>query len=163
MKTKGFRFFVYGFIVLLSLLLLEFCRRNVGSFAGAYPFAEKWEIDYSIEEVEAALKELQQSDPAIFFQKDSLVLKPDIFAFNKRVDFYYADRHEIVHTFIRGFGNNTHLTLISFNDTQSGVLRLMNRDFNFFANEKEKQIFKTRIIGPIYKILNKGALVKSVN
>lgn len=163
MKTKGFRFFVYGFIVLLSLLLLEFCRRNVGSFAGSYPFAKKWKIDYPIEKVETALKELQQSDPAIFFQKDSLVLKPDIFPLNKRVDFYYADRHEIVHTFISGFGSNTQLTLVSFYNTQSGVLRLMNRDFNFFDNEKEKQIFKTRIIGPLYKTLNKGALVKALD
>lgn len=135
-------------IVCLLLIVLgyELMRRNVGSFAGSYPFAESWRVDKSMLEIEANLKKLHSKNPAVFLGKDNLVFEDEPNGYWKRVDFFYGDRNEIVQVLFREFDNYTAVSLLKFVNKSSGEIRLMNRDFNWFANKKEKEIFESRIL-----------------
>lgn len=132
----------------LSLIFVasEWFRRNVGGFAGSYPFAESWKINKSIAEIEGNLKLLQQKSPDVFLDKEEFKLANDATGFWKIVNFYYPEREEIVKVLFRGFDNYSQVLLVSFQNISTGEIRLMNKDFNWFENRKEKKIFESRIV-----------------
>ncbi|TDQ76331.1 hypothetical protein [Sphingobacterium yanglingense] len=148
--------FLKGFGLILFLIIAFFCfeffRRQIGGFAGSYPFAEVWQIAGSIEDTERKLIKLHEIEPDLFFENDSLSFKNDPTKYWKKVDFYYKDRQEIVHALIRDDGNNTDIYLVSFVDTVTGDLRLMNKDFGFFANLREMKDFENKVLDKINAI-----------
>ncbi|WP_343539687.1 hypothetical protein [Sphingobacterium thalpophilum] len=128
------------------ILIWELARRRVGSFGGSYPFVETWKIDHSIEDVEINLGKLHRLNPSLFNDTTQLVLAPDFTGHWKKIDFYYTDRDEIVQVLIRGFGSHTNISLYRFTNKNNGMIRLMNRDFNYFNNRHEKELFENRIL-----------------
>lgn len=136
-------------IILISVLIIssyEFLRRSVGSFAGSYPFVETWKIDHRIEDVEINLGKLHNTNPDLFKDKTALSLENDHTGHWKKIYFYYSDREEVVQVLIRGRGSFTNVSLLSFTNTKDGKIRLMNKDFNFFENQREKRIFENRVL-----------------
>lgn len=138
------------FIFILSIIaIISFCelaRRRIGSFAGSYPFVETWKINHAIKDVENNLGKLHNIHPNLFKDSTKLILTNDITGYWKKVDFYYTDREEIVQVLIRGFGSYTNVSLYRFVNTKNGLIRLMNRDFDYFDNRREKKIFEERIL-----------------
>ncbi len=126
--------------------MCELARRRIGSFGGAYPFVETWKINHSIKDVENNLAKLHRLNPTLFKDTTQLVLAPDFTGHWKKIDFYYTDRDEIVQVLIRGFGSRTNISLYRFINKNSGVIRLMNKDFNYFNNRREKELFENRIL-----------------
>ncbi len=141
---------------MLSILaiagLYELCRRRVGSFAGSHPFGEGWTIQLPIDDVKSKLTKLHQANPKLFrdtakltFTNSHSNIKPD----KERIDFYYADRNEDVKVIFRqsvDCKKCTKVSLISFTNRKDGTMRLMNRDFNWFANQREIKTFEERIL-----------------
>lgn len=140
------------FSVVISLFLYELARRKAGSFAGNYPFAEAWTIPHPLEDVKSSLAKLHQLNPNLFRDTARLHFQ-NAFSLNPssldRIDFYYADRDEDVKVIITSSSEcdtSTEVALISFTNRKNGIVRLMNRDFNWFANRREIQIFENRIL-----------------
>jgi len=137
-------------VIALSLILIiigyELIRRNVGGFGGAYPFAETWTVNKSEKEIEYNLNKLHKKNPEAFLDANNLILQVDRTGYWKKIDFFYADRNEIVQVLIREFDNYTSISLVSFVNKSSGETRLMNKDFTWFENRKEKEIFESRIL-----------------
>jgi len=135
--TIGIIFFITGF---------EIIRRKVGGFGGSYPFAKTWKVKKSMIEIENNLNNLHQNKPDIFFDKNKLNLQFDRTGYWKKIDFFYTDRNEIVQVLFREYDGTTSISLIGFINENSGKIKLMNKDFNWFQNRKEKEIFETRIL-----------------
>ena len=137
-------------LIVISLILLisgyELLRRHVGGFAGSYPFAESWEVKMTMAEIEHNLEKLHEKNPAIFFDKNNLVLEVDRTGYWKKVDFFYKERNDIVKVLIREFDGYTLISLVSFTNQLSGEIKLMNKDYNWFENKKEKDIFESKIL-----------------
>ncbi|MFZ4261596.1 hypothetical protein ACFRAE_06110 [Sphingobacterium sp. HJSM2_6] len=132
--------------LLVVLIGYEVIRRNVGGFAGSYPFAETWTLNKSMVDVEENLKILQQKNPDLFLDKHELKLDNDPTGYWKIVNFYYPERNEIIKVLIRGFENNCKVLLLSFENKNTATIRLMNKDFNWFENRKEIKLFESRIL-----------------
>ncbi len=138
--------------VVISLFLYELGRRKVGSFAGNYPFAETWTIPRPLDDVKSRLFTLHQLNPNLFRDTASLQFT-NAYPLNpsslNRMDFYYVDRDEDVKVIItpsRECDTCTKIALISFTNRKDGNVRLMNRDFNWFANRREIRTFEDRIL-----------------
>lgn len=132
--------------IVFVFLFCELLRRKVGSFAGSYPFAETWVIHKNIHDIESNIKEMQGEDPSLFMDSNSVVISPDYTGYYKRVDFFYPERQEVLNVLIRANGEETTIALISFINKETGEVRMMNKDFNFFENREEKIMFKNRIL-----------------
>ncbi len=140
------KFFVIASVLIFCLLGYEFVRRKVGSFGGSYPFAESWNIKKSMDEIEINLLKLHQRSPQLFLNNEALEIKEDATGYWKTVDFFYPDRKEIVHVLFREKGDQTTISLVRFINNDSGEVKVMNKDFNWFKNRREKKIFETRIL-----------------
>lgn len=138
--------------IFISLFLYELGRRNIGGFAGSYPFAETWTIHHPLEDVKLRLIAMHQLNANLFKDTTSLQFtnaysldpsSPD------RIDFYYADRDEDVQVIITSSwkcDTCAEIALVSFTSRKNGTIRLMNRDFKWFANRREIQTFEDRIL-----------------
>lgn len=151
-KSRLKKLFLGVLFLIIGFSCFEFFRRQVGGFAGSYPFAEVWQIAGSLEDTERKLIKLHQIEPNLFFENGKFSFKNDTSGYWKKVDFYYKERQEIVHALIRDNGNNTNIYLVSFVDTVTGDLRLMNKDFGFFANLTEMKYFEKNILNKINAI-----------
>ncbi|WP_164122088.1 hypothetical protein [Sphingobacterium sp. xlx-130] len=151
-KSHLKKWFLGVLFLVIGFFCFEFFRRQIGGFAGSYPFAEAWQITGSIEETERKLIKLHEIEPDLFFENGKLSFKNDHTGYWKKVDFYYKERQEIVHALIRDNGNNTNIYLVSFVDTVTGDLRLMNKDFGFFTNLSEMKVFEKNILNKINAI-----------
>lgn len=132
--------------VILILAAYELIRRKVGGFGGSYPFAESWEVKRTIEDIEYNLNKLHEKNPNIFFNNDYLFVEKDPTSYWRRVDFFYEERNERVKVLFREFDKHSLILLVSFTNIYTGEVKLMNKDFNWFENRKEKEIFESRIL-----------------
>ena len=127
----------------------------MGSFAGSYPFAEKWEIAAPLDSVKKAIVKLKNGDPELFPTQDSLQFENDPTGYYSKVDFFYKDSQAIVRTLLRGRkSGKTTLTLVEFEKSDKGEIKKMNRDFNYFENRKEIKKFERLIYDKIMEELD---------
>lgn len=149
-KRFSVKNFVIGIaLVVIFLSIYELFRRNVGAFAGTYPFAEKWLIKRSIEDVGESLILFHKVSPTSFNDTSNLDLRSDPNGLWKEVYFSYPERSEVVQVLFATSNDCkrcTVVSLVSFIDMNDGTVRLMNKDFNYFANRREKRIFEHRIL-----------------
>lgn len=138
--------------VIAILSLYELGRRNIGGFAGSYPFAETWTIHHPLEDVKLRLAKLHRISPNLFRDTASLQFTNAYSSdpsSQDRIDFYYADRDEYVQVIITSSwecDTCAEVALVSFISRKNSTIRLMNRDFNWFANRREIQTFEDRIL-----------------
>ena len=129
----------------------EFIRREIGGFAGSYPFVEYWDLPVSEQELVEIIKQIKTKYPELQPPGDtSLVIGRRSYWFY--INFYYRDTEEIVHTWIRPDSDTTMTTLalISFSPIDDPKERkLINRDFWYLANKMEIRKFKRLVVEKI--------------
>ena len=162
LKYRAMQNYKHTFIIVLTIVAVlmgyELLRRKVGSFAGSYPFAEKWTIAAPLDSVKNAIVKLKNSDPMLFPAQDVLQFDIDHTGHYSKVDFYYEDSQQIVKTLLRERkSGETTLTLVEFEKSENGELKKMNRDFNYFDNRKEIKKFERLIYDEIIEKLNGSA------
>ena len=156
------RLLKYGLYVVGCILLLfagfEFLRRQVGGFAGSYPFVETWEIQASEEQVLAAIRALSKIDPSfqapgrdVIESRDSL----DMQAYWTHLHLYYTDTQEHVQAWTRAKdgGRVTTVALVSLRDAAG--TRLIHRDYGYWENKKEVRRFESVVVRQIKEQLKR--------
>ncbi len=142
--------FISIFSIIAILLFAELLRRRVGTFAGAYPFAEKWRIDAPLDSVKKAILNLQLKEPSLFPMGDTTIFEKDFTNYYLKINFYYKDSQEIVHTLIRDWKKEkTTLALVEFQKADNNEIKKMKRDFNFFENRRQIKKFENFIYDKI--------------
>ena len=140
----------------------EFFRREVGGFAGSYPFVEYWDIDASEREIIEAIKELNKTNPN--FQLPSSVEFISTRDTNNAedywlyVDLYYPDTKEIVHAWTRPrYGEAvTTFAFVSLSKIDNPrEHKLINRDFWYVANKLQIGKFKSTFVDKIEEQIDK--------
>lgn len=147
-------FILSGFLVLWASE--EFFRRIIGGLSGSYPFAQTWIIKASEKEIVEAINELNKINPN--FQPPNLIklIEPRDRSTQSdhwlHFNLYYTDSKEIVHAWTRPNQDTTVTTFafVSLSKTDDPeYLKLINRDFWYFANKRQIQKFKSTFIDRI--------------
>ncbi len=140
---------IFFAVIVLTLSMYELSRRNVGDFGGAYPFAEKWLVKRNIVDVRSDIQAFYKMYQEKFLDTEKSLFRDDPTGFWQEILFFYPERNEVVKVLIAestDCKDCTVVSLVSFVNTRDGTVRLMNKDFNYFANRREKQIFERCIL-----------------
>ena len=138
--------------IILVFFIAELFRTKVGSFAGSYPFAETWSLDYSVDSLKTSLQALKNETPELFCTADTLYFESDHTGYWHKVQFCYEDK--VVYTLIRGYGREATLPLVSIRNNNDSKAKLINRDFDFLANRMEIKAFKKNVVHRLEKDLS---------
>ena len=145
---KSIKPYLVGLLLLITVIFVaEFMRRRVGAFAGSYPFAASWTVETDLDTLQLAILSLQAKKPQLFPPKDRDSLKKDTTAYWHKINFLYDNK--FLSAAIRGQGKHTTILLIKVINTKTGVVKLINRDFNYIAHRKLLKQFEQHILAPI--------------
>lgn len=145
---KSIKPYLVGLLLLITVIFVaEFMRRRVGAFAGSYPFAASWTVETDLDTLQLAILSLQAKKPQLFPPKDPDSLKKDTTAYWHKINFLYDNK--FLSAAIRGQGKHTTILLIKVINTKTGVVKLINRDFNYIAHRKLLKQFEKHILAPI--------------
>jgi hypothetical protein len=131
---------------------------------GSYPYAEKYELNYSEEQVKAAIAKFKREEPQYLVPKVTINNKGswDLTDGQSKepshwygVYFYYKSENKILFTWIRPAGKNkTTLAFVSINEGLNlPNWKRINKDFGFFENRRQKKDFEERILDKINILL----------
>ncbi|SFO38955.1 hypothetical protein SAMN05421741_1495 [Paenimyroides ummariense] len=132
---------------------------------GSYPHVEKYELDYSQDEVKIAVDKFKKQHsefivPTVTINnKGSLDLTDgqsneitDLY----KIYFYYKDEQKIIYTWIQPLDNNK--TIFAFVAINKGLnlgnWEDINKDFSDFENKEEKRKFEEKILNKIKELLS---------
>lgn len=153
-------------LILTGLCGLFFLYKIANIFApGSYPFAERYELNYSEIEVIEAINKLKLSETALIVPKVT-INGNGLFDLldGKKIDtdywykFYFYDKkkNQIIYTWTRPSGKNT--TTFAFvsinNGLELGNWKMINEDFGYYENKKIKQSFEETILKRVKEKLN---------
>lgn len=148
--------FIKSLLLTIVLLLFTAC-----DFApGSYPYAEKYELNYSEEHVKTAINKFKEEYPEYTVPKvtinnqgswdlpDGQSKEP---AHWYEVYFYYKNEDKIIFTWTRPAGKNkTTIAFVSVNNGLNlGNWKMINKDFDSSENKKEKKEFEEKILNKI--------------
>lgn len=152
-------------IAIIVSLFLGFVIWFGCNFApGSYPYAEKYELNYSEEKIKKAIAKFKQEYPEYIVPKiainskgswdldDGQSKEPDYWY---GIYFYYKNENRIVFAWTRPIDNNkTTFAFISINDGLNlGHWKTINKDFSRSENRAEIKKFEERILNKIKAIL----------
>jgi hypothetical protein len=128
-------------------------------FAGSYPYAEVYELNYSETDVIQAVATLKAERPEFTRLPNRLVEgRTDSLDYWYNLYFYLKDENEIIFAWTRPSTDpgKTKFALVSFLETDGVNLKGkdINKDFGFFKNKKRKAIFENQILKRVQQILS---------
>lgn len=149
-------------ILLLLFILLEVTACNFSP--GSYPYAETYELNYSEEEVKAAINKFKQEHseyivPKVTINNEGSWDLPDGQSKEPShwygVYFYYKNENKIIFTWTRPAekGKTTFAFVSINNGLNLGNWKRINKDFSRSENEEEKKKFEERILKKIMEKL----------
>lgn len=133
---------------------------------GSYPYAEKYELNYSEEDVKTAINKFKMDNSEYIVPKvtvnnegawnltDEPTKNP---AYWYKFYFYYEDENKILLTWTRPAGKDkTTFAFVSINEGLNlGNWKDINKDFNSTVSKNEKLKFEERILKKIKQELSK--------
>jgi hypothetical protein len=151
----------------LNILLIILLINNIScDFApGSYPYAEKYELNYSEEEVKTAIKKFKTENseyqvPKVTIENQGAWYLMDEQTKNPahwyKIYFYYKTENQILLTWTRPAGKNkTIFAFVSINEGLNlGNWKDINKDFGSSVNKEEKVKFENRILKNIEQKLS---------
>lgn len=158
--------------IIVFILILLFFGVGFGiwfsqNFApGSYPYAEKYELNFSEEEVHNAINKFKEDHPEYKVPKvktnnqgsweliDEPTKNP---AHWYKFYFYYKSENQIIFSWTRPAGKNkTTFAFVSINDGLNlQQWKDINKDFNRSESKKEKKKFEERILNKIKENLER--------
>lgn len=127
---------------------------------GSYPYAERYELNYSEDKVKSAINQFKKEYPEYIVPKvtinnqgaldleDGPMVEPSHWY---KFYFYYKDENKIINTWTRRAGKNK--TIFAFVRVNYGLnlgsWKDINRDFSRSENKEEKKKFEERILKKI--------------
>ncbi|MDJ1482462.1 hypothetical protein QNI16_18305 [Cytophagaceae bacterium YF14B1] len=185
MRTKTIK----NVAIFFSFFLLlwgceEFFRREIGGFAGSYPFVEYWEIEATEQEILVAIKELKQEDTLLQSPYDKELIpernseydwdSPEMIEYSRKVQTDSllplppktdANTKGSYWLYIDFYYSDTREVVHTWTRPGFGGIttfalvslndRLINRDYWFLANKWEIHKFKKRIVDKIQEKIDK--------
>ena len=123
---------------------------------GAYPRAEKYELDVPEEALINIINKVKEENPQLALP-DKLELKDgrrDSTDYYYSIYFYYKDKNQILHTWTRPVNDST--TTFAFVGINEGLKlgnwKTVNRSFWWWKNKPEVEEFEDRILKKIMEI-----------
>lgn len=151
----------------LNILIIILLINNIScDFApGSYPYAEKYELNYSEEEVKTAINKFKTENSEYLVPKVTIEnqgtwdlidepTKNPVYWF--KFYFYYKAENQILLTWTRPAGKNkTIFAFVSINEGLNlGNWKDINKDFSSSLNKEEKVKFENRILKKIEQELS---------
>jgi hypothetical protein len=144
--------------LLIVILLSKFTACNYAP--GSYPHAEKYELNYTEEEVKTAIKKIKQEYPEYIVPKVTIDGKSNWDLIDEQskepsywyiVYFYYPKENQIILAWTRpNEKGKTTFAFVSVNDGLTlGNWKEINKDFGSLENKEEKKKFEERILKKI--------------
>lgn len=153
---KKINVFLKRFLIIVFLSKLSAC--NIA--AGSYPYAERYELNYSEVAVKNAINKFKNENPKYIVPKvnvngqatwdliDEQSSEPKHWYY---VYFYYPKENQIIFTWTRPSGKGkTTLAFVSINQGLTiGNWKHINQDFNSAQNKEEKKKFEQLVLNKI--------------
>jgi len=150
----------WALICLASVLVGAFLfHKAIYLFSpGSYPFSEDYEFNISENELIKAIDEFRIENPQYYppFDVGSLEGRKDSTDYWYHYLFYYNDKNQILHCWVRGGTKKTTFAFVAIND---GLIlrrwKMVNDDFGFFENRRVIKTFEDRILNKIKEIIKR--------
>lgn len=130
-------------------LLNEIRRRTMGGFAGSYPFAESWTLEYNEAQLIQKVKTIIKNKPELQTEYDQLSKD------KSGKWFYFSIRRPNTEERINFWVRGSKIALVSFynktDEVQLSYLKMINKDFWYGENKARIQEFEKLIIDKIIK------------
>ncbi|MBS7256138.1 hypothetical protein [Flavobacterium branchiicola] len=150
------------YIIGIVVMLIFAVWIGRGFSPGSYPYAEKYELEYSEGSVKQAVVNFKKHNQKFLVPKVSIHNEGSWELLDEAKGdywygfyFYYKNENQIVFIVIRSLEKNiTELSFVSINDGLNiGNWKNVNDDFDYFTNKKEMEKFENSILKGIKKEL----------